>query len=243
MATKIVVMTDVHANLPALQAAWHSIDREGYDLLVHTGDAIAIGPQPAECLDLLLGIPNSLFVRGNHDAYFVDGLPSPQPPWMSDGEVQHQQWTHARLAERHRRAIREWPYSQSMELDGVSITCLHYGLDESGSDFLPVIRQPNENDLDRIFGRYGAALVLYGHHHPFSEIQGAARYVNPGSLGCAVTAVARYSVVTCEHGTFSLSHRAIPYEDDSLQAAFVQRNVPEREFINKVFFGNRLSPP
>ena len=57
--TKLAVFTDLHANLPALRAALADIAREGCDALVHTGDAIAIGPQPAECLDLLLGMPHS----------------------------------------------------------------------------------------------------------------------------------------------------------------------------------------
>lgn len=84
---RIVVITDVHANLPALEAALDSIRAEGYDVLFHTGDAIAIGPHPAECLDLLLSTPNTRFVIGNHEAWFINGLPTPLPSWISEGEV------------------------------------------------------------------------------------------------------------------------------------------------------------
>src|SRR5690606_7205081 len=91
---KIVVITDVHANLPALEAALDSIQRRGYDLLVHTGDAIGIGPFPAECIERLLSLPRALFVMGNHDALFAHGIPSPRPQGVSDGEVLHQRWTH-----------------------------------------------------------------------------------------------------------------------------------------------------
>lgn len=59
---KLVVFSDVHANLPALEAALERIRYEGYDLLLHLGDAIGIGPQPAECLELLLQTPNIRFV-------------------------------------------------------------------------------------------------------------------------------------------------------------------------------------
>jgi predicted phosphodiesterase len=76
---KIIVMTDAHANLPALQAALAAIQAEGYDQLVHTGDAIAIGPYPAESLDLLLATPNIRFTKGNHDQWFAEGLPNPIP--------------------------------------------------------------------------------------------------------------------------------------------------------------------
>ena len=46
---RIAVITDVHANLPALEAAVGAIHACGCDAIVHTGDAIAIGPYPAEC--------------------------------------------------------------------------------------------------------------------------------------------------------------------------------------------------
>ena len=41
---KVVVMSDVHANLPALEAALAQIRGEGCGLLVHTGDVMGIGP-------------------------------------------------------------------------------------------------------------------------------------------------------------------------------------------------------
>lgn len=40
---RIVVLADVHANLPALEAALAQIEEAGYDLLVHLGDAIVMG--------------------------------------------------------------------------------------------------------------------------------------------------------------------------------------------------------
>lgn len=61
---KIAVFTGVHANLPALEAALTAIDQPGCDCIVHTGDAIAIGPHPAECLDKLLALPD-LFAAMN----------------------------------------------------------------------------------------------------------------------------------------------------------------------------------
>ncbi len=72
---KIAVITDVHANLPALWAVLAATRQERCDLIVHTGDAIGIGPFPAECLELLLETPHMICLMGNHDAWLVDGLP------------------------------------------------------------------------------------------------------------------------------------------------------------------------
>ena len=75
---KIAVVTDVHGNLPALQAALSAISQEDCDAIYHTGDCIGIGPYPAECLDLILNTPRLFPVMGNHDAWFAHGLPDPR---------------------------------------------------------------------------------------------------------------------------------------------------------------------
>lgn len=43
-ASRIAVIADVHANLPALEAALAAIGALGCDAIVHTGDAVGIGP-------------------------------------------------------------------------------------------------------------------------------------------------------------------------------------------------------
>ena len=66
---KIVVFTDTHANLPALKAMAREIKREGYDAAFHTGDAVGIGPWPAETIELLGEMPRLSLLTGNHDAW------------------------------------------------------------------------------------------------------------------------------------------------------------------------------
>jgi predicted phosphodiesterase len=239
MSTKIVVMTDIHANLPALQAALHVIRQEGYDAIFHTGDAIALGPYPAECLDMLFTIPKITFVMGNHDAYFVAGLTETQQSWMSEGEIHHQHWTHAALNKQLRLTVAQWPCTVIHDFEGVKTTFVHYALKSSECDFVPIIKHPTPIDLDDLFKFHNSALLFYGHHHPFSDIQGQARYVNPGSLGCSNRAVARYAVVEFQKGQFKIAYREVLYDDTELFEAFERRNVPEREFICRVFFGAR----
>ena len=238
--TRIAVITDVHANLPALAAVLGSIRTEGCNAVFHTGDAIAIGPYPSECLELLLNTPTIRLLMGNHDAYFADGLPEPRPAWMSKGEVEHQRWTHARLGSQLRSVIARWPYSLELEFEGVRTTFVHYGLAPSGRDFAPVAQNPTATDLDHMFEQHQSHLVFYGHHHPFSDTQGRARYVSPGSLGCHSAAVARYCLAEFHTGQYTIEHRGVVYDDSELLKAFEQRKVPERQFIDQAFFGGRL---
>lgn len=233
----IAILTDVHGNLPALKAALAVIEREGYDALYHTGDVIGIGPYPTECLRLLLNTPGARMIMGNHDAWFVHGLPQPRPSWMTEVELAHQQWVHAQLDPSLRSVVARWPYVIQEQIDGIELTFTHYGLDDSGRGFVPVIPHPQSEDLDAMFGQFGADLVFYGHHHPTADLWGRGRYVNPGSLGCHTEPLARFVILDCASGAYTLQHRAVPYDDRVLFTAFEDRAVPEREIIRRIFFG------
>ena len=67
---RIGVFTDVHANLPAARAVVAALTEAGVDLMVHTGDAVSIGPQPAETLDYLESLEADVWL-GAHP--FVNG--------------------------------------------------------------------------------------------------------------------------------------------------------------------------
>ena len=90
-------------------------------------------------------------------------------------------------------------------------------------------RHPNETPL-----------IFYGHHHPYSDLQGRARYLNPGSLGCYQQAVARYCLVDIGPEGWSVTHHSVSYDDRALYLAFEGRGVPERAFIYRAFFGGRF---
>jgi putative phosphoesterase len=233
---KLIILADVHANLPALEAALNQARAEGYDALIHLGDAIAIGPYPAECLDLLLSLPNAYFVMGNHDEWFAHGLPQPQPSWMSDGEVAHQHWTHAQLDPALKAVVAQWPYRLEETFAGVQVLFLHYALEPTGG-FVTVFQQPGVAKLDQLFAQETATLICYGHTHRALDMQGRARYVNPGALGCYSQPLARYTVAQFDNGRYTLEHRAAPYDPAPLYQTFEARQVPEREFIYRAFFG------
>ncbi len=231
---RIAVMTDAHANLPALRAALRDIGEHGYDAIYHTGDAIGIGPYPAECLDLLLTTPGMRCLLGNHDAWFALGLTDPWP--YTPGELRHQRWVHEQLDPALRTAVAAWPVVAEEAPDGVHVTFLHYAPQGAPGSFAPVVQNPAPEDLDSLFAPYAAHLLFYGHHHPFSDLSGRTRYVNPGSLGCHTAPLARYALLdTHAEGRYTLEHRAVPYDAAPLFAELERRQVPEREFLRRVF--------
>ncbi len=67
---RIAVLSDIHANLPALEACLVKLDKLDYDHVISLGDHVGYGPYPNEVIDIMrdLNIPT---VLGNHDAAAV----------------------------------------------------------------------------------------------------------------------------------------------------------------------------
>lgn len=63
---KRAIISDIHANLEALQAVLDDIRQQGIREIYCLGDVIGYGPNPCECLDLVIG-RCKLTVLGNHD--------------------------------------------------------------------------------------------------------------------------------------------------------------------------------
>ncbi|GAP21746.1 metallophosphoesterase family protein [Leptolinea tardivitalis] len=68
----IAIISDIHGNLPALQAVLKKIASLGCENVLSLGDVVGYYAQPGECIDLLRlnKIPN---IMGNHDSYIVNG--------------------------------------------------------------------------------------------------------------------------------------------------------------------------
>lgn len=63
---KLAIISDVHSNLPALQAVLAVIDERGADAIYCLGDVVGYGADPAACVDLVRERCAAV-VLGNHD--------------------------------------------------------------------------------------------------------------------------------------------------------------------------------
>jgi len=86
----IAIVSDVHANLEALQAVLADIGTHGATKIYCLGDMIDYGPNPCECLDLLMSCPVCLL--GNHEEA-VRGEPDELNPEAARGAL----WTKEQL--------------------------------------------------------------------------------------------------------------------------------------------------
>src|SRR5690554_7644698 len=71
---RYLVLSDVHANLPALDAVLLHASRRGYDEVIFLGDAVGYYPHAEAVLQRLIGLDPKVRILGNHDATLLDML-------------------------------------------------------------------------------------------------------------------------------------------------------------------------
>ena len=164
---KIGIITDVHNNVIALQAVWGKFQEENCDGLICCGDFIGIGAYPEETVSTIRKIPNMLAcVRGNHERYLIEGIPSkfPNSENMGLAEMEYHKWEHLRLSNQSVEYIRNLPYEKTITVCGKRIYAAHYCMN-SNNEYINYVHNPTLNDLQKMFVNINADIIIYGHNH------------------------------------------------------------------------------
>lgn len=65
------LISDIHGNLPALEAVLADAKQQGASRIICLGDVIGYGPQPGRCLDLVYSC--GAVIMGNHEEALIKG--------------------------------------------------------------------------------------------------------------------------------------------------------------------------
>lgn len=173
---KIVIGSDVHGNIEALDALFAT---ETYDELWVLGDLVNYGPEPQRVVRAIRERA-SLVVRGNHDhavGYDVD--PRCSAPFCAMAEATRQLALKA-LSDDDRRFLRDLPLTAAAERGGRRFFLCH----ATPSDPLFAYCPPDSPSWNEEAPAVAADVILVGHTHlPFVRQVGQRTVVNPGSLG------------------------------------------------------------
>jgi len=69
---RILIISDIHANLTALEAVIEDVG--DFDATWCLGDVVGYGPDPNECISQILSLPNLTCLMGNHDAAVIGDI-------------------------------------------------------------------------------------------------------------------------------------------------------------------------
>jgi putative phosphoesterase len=181
---RVAVITDIHANLPALEAVLEAIESGGVDQIYCGGDLVGYGPHPNEVCRLIeeRGVPT---IYGNYDYAIGRGLEDCGCAYRDqhDRELGEQSiaWTLAHTDARSKAFMRELPFDLRFELGGRRIRLVH-GSPRKVNEYLFEDKPPRT--FERIAAGADCDVLVFGHtHQPWIHEYGGVMFVNCGSVG------------------------------------------------------------
>lgn len=232
---KIALISDTHANLPALEAVLEDIRVEGADQIVFLGDAATLGPHPRETLDLLRAL-DCVCIMGNHDAALLDLAHATE---LQIGPTLHStlQWGHDLISQTHFDFLRSFIPTYELKLGSVGLLCFH-GSPRSNIEM--VLSTTSEPRMDEYFVDFSNDLFAGGHTHiQMIRQRGRQIVLNPGSVGSAFVEPflygndaptllpwAEYAIVRVERGGWSADLRRVPFDTEAVIDAVIAGKMP-----------------
>lgn len=237
---KFGVITDIHNNIIALKAVVEKLQQLQCDRIICCGDIIGIGPCPEETVQYLMQIPDLIAVRGNHEKYLLDEMPTKYPNEENMGyeEMKHHQWEHNLLSTESVGFLRSLPYKVNFKCECFTLSVMHYCMDYDGH-YINGKLNPTKRDLKKMFADVEADIVLYGHNHNRNIFKGDNFYINVGSLGCPAQDknIARAGIVNIQNSNFEFLPIDLEYDAEEVIRAIDEINYPDADNIKKYFYG------
>jgi putative phosphoesterase len=226
------VISDIHGNLPALEAVVAELEREQVDELLCLGD-VALGPQPSETLGRVRALGCQV-VMGNWDAWVLDGFPEMQgEPWRRF--LEQGKWWARKLSSEDRAYIGTFQQRVELHVDGAAVLGFH-GSPSSFDDM--ILATTPQEQLLRLLGGCEQPLLLCGHTHvQLLRVVEGRLLVNPGSVGLPFRGVplgepqlispwAEYALVRIDDGRLSVDLRRTRYDVEGMLRRTIESGAP-----------------
>lgn len=235
---KVLVISDIHANLTALEAVLS--DAGEYSSVWCLGDLVGYGPDPNECIECIAGLPNLTCIMGNHDAATLKQIEvSSFNPEARAGIL----WTQEKLRATNLEFLQNLPERAIMD----HITLVHGSPRQPIWEYLLDTRTATHN-----FDHFDTAYCFVGHTHlpviyhlpdealsarlivPENSTQltlAPRSIINPGSVGQPRDRDPRaaYAILDLEQYTWEC-HR-VEYDIHAVQERMRAADLPERHII------------
>jgi predicted phosphodiesterase len=251
---KYALISDIHGNLPALEAVLDAMDgRSDLGAVYHLGDLVGYAPWPDEVVALLRdrAIPG---VAGNYDSttatrYDHCGCKYEDP---RQAELSHRSyaWTLEQVSDETRERLGALPFRMDLRplgghTGGPRLILVH------GNPVLNTVYWTEDRSdgfcskmADQLGARAGD-VVAFGHtHKPWHRTVDDIHFVNTGSVGRPKDGDWRagYVVVEMDGEAVEVEFVRVEYDLERAAAAIRESDLPD-EFAEYLETGGRLSEP
>lgn len=234
------MISDIHANLPALEAVLGAIDGAGVEEIWCLGDVLGYGAEPNECADLVCE-RCAVCLVGNHDLAVFGALDIAA---FSEAAAEAVAWTQENVSERSLAPLRE--LEPAGEREGIGL--FHASPRDPVWEYVLSAEQANA-----CFDVQPTRIALIGHSHVAlyfarptadeegEEIRGSQAsddtlldlstgqwLINPGSVGQPRDGDPRAAWLELDTGESTARFHRTRYDIDRAAASIVAAGLPRR---------------
>ena len=230
---RVAVLSDVHANLHALEAVLREVDAGAFDAIWFLGDLVGYGPKPNECAALLQERA-AICLAGNHDLVVLGKIPIDEFAGEAGAAAR---WTQTVLADETRAFL------EALEPRSAAPGAELFHASPRDPVWEYVL---GDDAAEAAFALTQAPLVLVGHSHVALEISNGddlrgeqapagtqlelgrlRRLLNPGSVGQPRDGDPRAAWLEIDNASARATFRRTNYPVEQTQAEMRARGLPE----------------
>jgi diadenosine tetraphosphatase ApaH/serine/threonine PP2A family protein phosphatase len=233
---RVAAISDIHANLPALEATLEAIDASGVEEIWCLGDTIGYGAEPDECADLVRE-RCALSLVGNHDLAVLGALDIAS---FSEAAAAAVAWTRENVAARTLELLRE--LAPIGDREGIAL--FHASPRDPVWEYVLSIEQAEE-----CLALQPERLTLIGHSHvslffvsdadrdvhgaqagddTLLDIAAGRWLVNPGSVGQPRDGDPRAAWLELDTEAHTARFHRVAYDVERASTAIAAAGLPQR---------------
>jgi len=224
---KILLISDIHANFPALKACIEYFADVSFDAIYNCGDSLVYGPFPEQTLHWLK-INNVPSIIGNTDRIVIKILKGKtfKKPRLEEKRIMYT-WTADQLGHKAKKHLLSFDKSLQFFVANHRIGLFH-GSPEHPNEFL----FPNTSDerFEELAADCACDIIITGHSHtPYHKQVGSTHFINPGSIGRMFDSNpdASCAILTITTNTIKVDHYRIPWPIQLTIKALQKHHLPE----------------
>ena len=229
MSERVAVITDIHANLPALQAALARIDDLGIDRIYCGGDLVGYGPHP-DAVCALIAEREIPTIHGNYDHAIARDLEDCGCAYVTphDRELGRRSvdWTLANTSAEAKAFMRELPFDLRFSVGSTAVHLVH-GSPRKVNEYL--FEDKPASLYERLAATESADVLVFGHtHKPWVRSHGGVLFVNCGAVGKPKDGDPRsaFAVLNAGPDDVQVSIERVAYDADAVASEVRAAGLP-----------------
>ena len=226
--TKILLLGDIHANYPALDAIIKYIQPDRFDWIVNTGDLTVYSTFPNETIQWFRERKRTICILGNTDRKILRILSGKKlkKPKKKQKRVMYF-WTSENLLAENIDYLKALPKKADFTVGRFRIGVFHGTREDPDEELFP---SAPESRFQQLAKDSPYQVHIMGHSHvPFYKIVDEIHFINPGSVGRMFDGDPRasFAVLKISSEKIAVEHFRIPYAVEAVIADLKNQKLPD----------------